>query len=96
MTSLEELRRKRESILRLARRHGARNIRVFGSLARNEANESSDIDLLVDLEPGRTLLDWGALWEELEKLLACEVDVATEQTLRPSLRERALQEAIPL
>lgn len=96
MADLAELRKKREAILRLAGRYGARNVRVFGSTARGEARAWSDVDLLVDLEPGRTLLDWGALWEELESLLACEVDVATSGTLRPGIRERALREAIPL
>lgn len=96
MATLAELRRNRDAIIRVAGRHGARNVRVFGSTARGEATPSSDIDFLIEFEPGRTLLDWGAVWEELERLLGCEVDLATEQTLQPWIRERALEEAIPL
>jgi predicted nucleotidyltransferase len=95
--SLERtLKEKREEILRIAARYGARNVRVFGSLARGEADEQSDIDLLVELEPGRSLFDLGGLQFELERLLGCRVDVVTERGLKARIRQRVLREAVPL
>lgn len=90
------LKEKREDILGIAARHGARNVRVFGSVARAEADRDSDVDFLIELEPGRTLLDHAALYLELKQLLGCEVDVVTEKGLRPSIRERVLREAAPI
>jgi len=90
------LRSKREEILRVAARHGASNIRVFGSVARGESDEKSDLDLLVTMEPGRSLLDHAALWLELQELLGCGVDVVSEKGLRPRMRDRVLKEAVPL
>lgn len=87
---------KRDDILRLATAHGARNVRVFGSVARGEADAASDIDLLVDLEPGRSLLDLGGLLMDLQALLDRPVDVVTERGLRERIRERVLREAVPL
>ena len=92
----ELLRAKRPEILRAAKAHGAGNVRVFGSVARGEAVTGSDIDLLVDLEAGRSLLDHAALVVDLEGLLGCRVDVAVERGLRPRVRDRVLREAIPL
>jgi predicted nucleotidyltransferase len=92
----QRLRAKREEILLAAARHGARNVRIFGSVARGDAGSESDIDFLVDLEPGRSLFDHAALLVDLERLLECRVDVATERGLRPRLRDRVLREAIPL
>lgn len=92
----EILKSKREEILRIAARHGARNVRVFGSVARGQAGPGSDVDFLVELEPGRSLLDHAALLLELQRLLGCNVDVATEGGLRPRIRERVLLEAVPL
>jgi uncharacterized protein len=86
----------RADILRLAARHGARNVRLFGSAARGESDALSDVDILVDLEPGRSLLDLGGLLMDLQELLDCRVDVVTEKGLRPRLRERVLHEAVPL
>jgi predicted nucleotidyltransferase len=86
----------RAEILNLALRHGARNVRVFGSLARGEGGESSDLDLLVTLGEGRSLLDLVGLKQEIEDLVHRPVDVVTEQALSPYLRERVLSEAIPL
>jgi predicted nucleotidyltransferase len=90
------LQEKREAILELAAKHGARNVRVFGSVARHEANEQSDIDFLVDMEPGRSLMDQGGLLMDLRELLGREVDVVTEKGLYWLLRRRILKEARPL
>ena len=87
---------KRGDILRLAERYGACNVRVFGSVARGDAEADSDIDLLVDMQPGRSLLDLGGLWWDLNQLLGVHVDVVTEKGLRPRIRERVLREVIPL
>jgi len=93
---LHELRRRRSEILRLAARYGVSNVRVFGSVARGEADRESDIDLLVDLAPDRTLIDLGGLLMDLNQLLGVSVDVMTEEILRDRVRERALREAVPL
>jgi len=90
------LREKRQEILRVASRHGASNVRIFGSVARGDADEQSDVDFLVTLETGRSLLDHAALGLELQELLGCKVDVATENGLKPRIRERVLKEAVPL
>lgn len=90
---LEQLKAQRDQIFRLAKRHGAYNIRVFGSVARNEADENSDVDFLVDLEAGRSLLDLGGLLMDLQELLGRHVDVVTEKSLRSRIRERVLREA---
>ncbi|MFN8625541.1 MAG: nucleotidyltransferase family protein [Candidatus Binatia bacterium] len=82
-----------EEIRQIARQHGARRIRVFGSRARGDAGASSDVDLLVELESGRDLLDLVALKQDLEALLGCPVDVVEEEGLSPYLRERVLAEA---
>ena len=87
---------KREAIHRLATTYGARNVRVFGSLARGEADERSDVDFLVDMEPGRSLLDLGGLLMDLQDLLGHNVDVVTESGLKPRIRRRVLEEAVPL
>jgi|SRR5580692_919010 predicted nucleotidyltransferase len=90
------LRNKRSEILELARNHGAREIRVFGSVARGEADDRSDVDFLVSMEPGRSLFDMGGLLVDLENLLGRPVDVVTEKGLRDRIRERILREAVPL
>lgn len=90
------LKEKREEILRIAARHGARNIRVFGSVVRGEADERSDIDLLIELESGRSLMEHAALVIELEDLLKCKVDVAVESGLKERVREHVLNEAVPV
>lgn len=96
MNTVEQLQSRREEILRVAARHGARNMRVFGSVARGEAGPDSDLDFLVDLEPGRSLFDLGGLLMDLQSLLGRRVDVVTESGLRARIRERVLSEAILL
>jgi hypothetical protein len=91
----ELLKAKREEILRIAAQHGAHNVRIFGSAVRGEARPDSDLDVLIDLEPGRSLLDHAGLLVDLERLLGRKVDVVTERGLRARVRERVLKEAIP-
>lgn len=93
---IKVLREKRELILHLATQHGAYNIRVFGSVARGDFNESSDIDFLVELEPGRSLFDLGGLLMDLQDLLNRKVDIGTTKMLKESIRDQVLKEAIPL
>jgi predicted nucleotidyltransferase len=92
----ETIETKREEILRAAARHGARNIRIIGSVARGEADSRSDLDLLVAIESGRSLLDHAALILDLEELVGCKVDIASDRGLHGRLRSRILDEAIPL
>lgn len=87
------LKEKRQEILRIAAKHGARNLRIFGSVARGEAGPDSDVDFLVDMDPGRTLFDLGALLMELRDFLGLKVDVVTEHGLKPRIREHVLKEA---
>lgn len=96
MSIYELLQVKREDILQTAAKYGAYNIRIFGSVARFEADANSDVDFLVEMEPGRSLFDLGGLLMELQELLGCDVDVVTEKGLRSRLRERVLNEAVPL
>lgn len=94
--TVERLRARRSDVLRVAAARGASNVRVFGSVARGEAGPASDVDLLVDLEPGRSLLDLGGLLTDLEDLLGVSVDVVTPPGLKPRNAERVLAEAVPL
>ena len=97
MTAVEELLRdKREEILRLARRHGATRVRVFGSVIRRSATESSDIDFLVTFEPSRSLLDLIGMKQDLQDVLGKKVDLVSEGGVSPYLRDRILHEAQPL
>ncbi len=86
----------KEQILAVARKNGAYDVRLFGSVARGEARPDSDIDFLVKLEAGRSLLDLARLLRELQNLLGMPVDVVTEAGLRPRIRMRVLKEARPL
>ena len=84
---------RRERILALAKSYGASNVRVFGSVVQGTADEKSDVDFLVDMEPGRSLFDMGGLLMDLQELLKRDVDVVTAAGLRPRIRERVLKEA---
>ena len=86
----------RDKILQLAEQYGARRVRVFGSVARRQDDAGSDIDFLVDMEPGRSLLDLGGLLVDLEKLLNSKVDVVTERGLKERIRDRVVNEAVLL
>lgn len=85
---------KRDAVVALAREHGATNVRIFGSLARGEADAASDVDVLVDLDHGRSLFDLGALAVSLEGLLGRRVDVLTEKGLKARIRDRVLRESV--
>ncbi|MCP9450344.1 MAG: nucleotidyltransferase family protein [Nitrospira sp.] len=94
--SIDVLKSRRADILRLASRYGARHVRVFGSAAQGTAGPSSDIDLLVRMDRGRSLLDLIELSQELESILQCKVDILTDEGLSPYLKDRIQAEAIPL
>jgi len=91
-----ELLNRREAILAIARRHGAHDVRVIGSVARGDADEVSDLDLIVRFDPDRTLLDHGGLIMDLQDLLRVEVDVISEAGMRERFRNHVMKEAIPL
>lgn len=86
----------RNAILALASAHGVRNVRMFGSMARDDAGMESDVDLLVDLEVNRSLLDLGALLMDLQDLLGRKVDIVTESSVHWCIRDRVLEDAVPL
>jgi predicted nucleotidyltransferase len=95
--SLDKLiKEKRQEILAIAAKHGAYNVRIFGSVARGGADEASDVDVLVDAGPETSSWFPAGLIIDLEELLGCEVDVVTERGLRPRIKDRVLKEAIPL
>ena len=97
MVSLDNLRHEqRAAVLELARRHGARSIRVYGSVARGQATEQSDLDLLVEWEPDRSLLDVVGLKQDLEALRGVTVDIGSERGLHWFIRDQVLREAVPL
>ncbi len=95
MDIYELIKDNREEILRVAESHGATNVRIFGSVARG-IEKPSDLDILVQLEPGYSLLDLIAIKQDLEDLLGCNVDVVTEAALSPYMREQVLREAASL
>jgi hypothetical protein len=96
MVSNRLIAENREDILKLASRHGASNVRIFGSVARGEAEAGSDVDFLVTLEEGRDLFDLGALLMDLQDLLHLQVDVVTEHALHRRIRSRVMKEAVSL
>jgi hypothetical protein len=96
MITKEAIQGKREAILEIARRYGAHDVRIFGSVARGDATEDSDLDIIVRFDPGRSLLDHGGLIMDLRELLGVKVDVIDEDGMRERFRRHALKEAIPL
>jgi len=90
------LEQQRDTIIDIAARHGARNVRVFGSVARGDDHPASDIDLLVDMESDRSFLDLVGLAQDLEALLVFYVDAATTESLHEAIRERVLAESRPV
>ena len=94
--TLQDIRARREEILQAAQKHGASNVRLFGSVVRGDAAQDSDVDFLVTMAEGRSLLDRIALIHELEDLFHRSVDVVNERALHRLLRDRVLSEAIPL
>jgi uncharacterized protein len=96
MPAAEAVKENRGEILKVAARHGAMNVRLFGSLARGEARAESDVDLLVEMEEGRSLLDLSNLLQDMEELLGCKVHLVEPEGLHWSIRDRILKEAIPL
>jgi predicted nucleotidyltransferase len=96
MITRQSIRESRAAILRIAARYGAHDLRIFGSVARGEAGEHSDLDLLVRFDGGRSLLDHGGLVMDLRDLLGIKVDVIDEDAMRPRFREEVLKEAVPL
>ena len=96
MVTQEDIRQKRHAIIDIARRHGAHDIRVFGSVARGDVTESSDLGLIVRIDPGRSLFDHGALVMDLQDLLGVNVDVISEGGMRERFRNHVMKEAIPI
>jgi hypothetical protein len=96
VADLDAIRQRRSEILDRAAKHGARNVCVFGSAARGTTGPKSDVDLLVEMEPGRSMLDFVGLWQELEDLLGFNVDLISEGGISPHLREQILSEAVAL
>ena len=96
MITKRTLTEKRADILRLAEQYGVYDVRVFGSVARGDCGERSDVDLLVKVRPGRSLFDLGGFQYCVQELLGCRVDVATDEGLKPRARDRILNEAVPV
>lgn len=97
MSKRDLIAKNRVAILALATKHGATNVRVFGSVARGEDDAASDIDVLVNMEPGRSLMDMGGLLMDLRELLGCTVDVISEhKDMRPHFRDNVLRDAVPV
>lgn len=92
----QSIQQKRAAILEIARHYGASDVRIFGSVARGDATDASDLDLIVRFEPGRSLLDHGGLVMDLRELLGIKVDVIDEDAMRPQFRANVMKEAIPL
>jgi uncharacterized protein len=90
------LEKKREAILEIARKYGAHDVRIFGSVARGDATEESDLDLIVRFDEGRTLFDHGGLVMDLRDLLGVKVDVVSEGGIRGRWRDYLMNEALPL
>ena len=96
MPTAEDIRKRRSEINRLAAKYGAHDVRMFGSVARGDATEASDLDLVVRFEPGRSLFDQGGLLMDLRELLGIKVDVISEGALTGRFGEVVRKEAVPL
>jgi len=96
MDTRQLLKEKKAEILRIAEEYGAHNIRVFGSVARGDSLPDSDVDILVDMDEERSLLDMGGLLMDLQELLGRKVDIVTEKGLRERIRNRVLRDAVPI
>ena len=96
MITSRDLRSRRDEIFKIAALHGAKDLRIFGSVARGETTQSSDLDVLIRLEPGRSLLDLIGIKQDLEDLLGCSVDVVTEDAVSPHIRDQVLKDAVSL
>lgn len=96
MVTQQDVFTHREEILDIAQRHDAHDVRLFGSVARGDQREDSDVDLIVRFDPGRSLFDHGALLVDLQDLLGVKVDVISERGMRARFREHAIKEAVPL
>ncbi len=96
MVTCQSIRGQRDAILGIAKKYGAHNLRIFGSVARGDASDTSDLDLLVRFDPGRSLLDHGGLLMDLRDLLGFKVDVIDEDSMSPRFRQQVLKEAVPL
>ena len=96
MITRESLKQQREAILEITSRYGAHDVRIFGSVARGDTTEDSDVDFIVKFEPGRSLFDQGGLIMDLRNLLGVKVDVISEDGIRPRWREYLNQEAVLL
>ena len=96
MVDINQLAARRAEINRLAEKYHVSNVRVFGSIARGESTEGSDVDILVTTSPQTSLFDLGGLLEDLREMLGCNIDLVPENSIKPSLRKRIIGEAIPL
>lgn len=96
MLTRQALQQRRQEILGIAARYGAHDVRIFGSVARGEAKETSDLDLIVRFDPGRSLFDHGGLLMDLRDLLGVKVDVISEAGIRGRWRDHLMREAVPL
>jgi len=96
MITFDDIRNNKDRIIQIAAYRGASHIRIFGSVARGEERPASDLDLLVDFEPGRSLIDYVGLIQDLREYLGYDVDVVTEKGLNSHIREIIMQEAVPL
>lgn len=90
------LKNKRDEIIGIATRHGAKNVKLFGSILRDEIKEKNDVDFLVEMKKGRTLLDIISIKQDLEDLLGCSVDIVTDSALSPYIRDEVLGQAVNL
>ncbi len=94
--TLSDILARKEEIKRIAEKHGAHNVRVFGSVVHNKTTPESDVDILINMELGRSLLDRASIQLELEQMLGCKVDVVSERGLRDRVRDHILKEALSL